>query len=291
MSNREIQSTVASPNRSLLTFFLLVLVLSIPFWLIGAVTDLQLMPGLSVSALMAFCPALAAAVLVYRVNGRAGVLGLLRRSFDFKRIRAKRWFIPILLVMPGVSVAVYVLMRWMDMPLPAPQFSVPAALLMLVAFFVGALGEELGWSGYAIEPLQARWSALMASLALGAVGALWHLVPLLLVHRSPTWIAWWCVYDFASRVLVVWLYNNTGKSVFAVALFHATLNLSYTLFPVHGSYFDMRLGGLVMAIAAAVVTVVWGPATLARHWRRTGAAPGPPIEARDEDHGGPVVAD
>ena len=61
------------------------------------------------------------------------------------------------------------------------------------------------------------------------------------------------------------LYNNTGKSVFAVALFHATLNLTWMLFPVYGSHFDMRLGGLVMAAVAAVVTLVWGPKTLARY--------------------------
>ncbi|MCY7306628.1 MAG: hypothetical protein LH632_10850 [Rhodoferax sp.] len=36
------------------------------------------------------------------------------------------------------------------------------------------------------------------------------------------------------------------------------------LFPVNGSHFDMRLGGLVMAGAAATVVVFWGPRTLAR---------------------------
>jgi uncharacterized protein len=86
-----------------------------------------------------------------------------------------------------------------------------------------------------------------------------------LLHRSAAWIAWWCLYAMASRILIVWLYNNTGKSVFAGALFHATLNLSYMLFPVYGSHFDMRLGGLVTAFAAALVTVVWGPRTLARY--------------------------
>jgi len=34
--------------------------------------------------------------------------------------------------------------------------------------------------------------------------------------------------------------------VFAVALFHTTLNLSWMLFPVYGSHFDPCLGGLVM---------------------------------------------
>ena len=63
--------------------------------------------------------------------------------------------------------------------------------------------------------------------------------------------------------MIVWLYNNTGKSVFAAALFHATLNLTYMLFPLYGSYFDMRLGGIVMALTAVVVVMVWGPKTLA----------------------------
>ena len=190
---------------------------------------------------------------------------LLRRSVDFQRIRAKRWYVPILLLMAGVNLAVYGLMRWMDMPLAAPQILVPAALLMFVTFLVGALGEELGWSGYITDPMQQRWNAPKTGLLLGLVAVLWHLVPLLLMNRSPTWIAWWCLYAVAARILIVWLYNNTGKSVFAVALFHATLNLCWMLFPVNGSHFDMRLGGLAMAFTAAVVTMVWAYTTLVRH--------------------------
>jgi len=167
--------------------------------------------------------------------------------------------------MPGISIAVYGLMRWMRMPLVSPQISPLSALPMFAAFFVGALGEELGWSGYALEPMLTQASALRVGVTFGVIGVIWHLVPLMLLHRSPTWIAWWCLYAVASRVLIVWLYNNTNGSVFAVALFHAMLNISYMLFPINGSYFDMRLGGLVTAFAATVVTVVWGPATLMRH--------------------------
>lgn len=49
-----------------------------------------------------------------------------------------------------------------------------------------ALGEELGSSGYVLDPLQERWNALQSSGILGVVGVVWHLVPLLLIHRSPT---------------------------------------------------------------------------------------------------------
>ena len=248
---------------TLAKFFTLVFAFSIPFFVLGGATDFQLMPGLSVSAFAAFAPMAAALVLVYRDGGTAGVLALLSRSFDFKRIQDMRWLVPVVFLMPAVNLAVYGLMRWMGTPLPAAQFQLFPALLMFIAFFVGALGEELGWSGYALDPMQARWGALGASVLLGLVGILWHLTPLLLMGRSPTWIAWWCLYALTFRILAVWLYNNTGKSVFAPTLFHTTVNMAYMGFPVYGSHFDMRLAGLVMAGAALLVIVVWGAKTLA----------------------------
>ena len=137
------------------------------FFLLGAATDLQLMPGLSVSALAAFVPMAAALVLVQLNKTSAGMLALLKRSFDFKRIKSKRWLVPILLLMPAISLMVYGVMRWTSMPMPLAQFQLFPALLMFAAFFMGALGEELGWSGYALEPMQERWGALVASLLLG----------------------------------------------------------------------------------------------------------------------------
>jgi membrane protease YdiL (CAAX protease family) len=133
---------------------------------------------------------------------------------------------------------------------------------MFLASFVAALGEELGWSGYAIDPMRDRWSALQASILLGSVWATWHVVPLVQAQRSPAWIAWWYLSTVALRILIVWLYNNMGKSVFTAALFHAISNVSTLLFP---EYYDPRITGLITAFAAVIVTVVWGPQALARY--------------------------
>jgi membrane protease YdiL (CAAX protease family) len=261
-AHKDSSNTAASGHKSPFKFFLLVFALSIPFWLIGAATGLQLLQGLPVSSLMTFCPLMAAAILVYREDKTAGVTALLKRSFDYQRITARAWYAPIVLLMPGVMLLTYGLMRLMGFPVPTPQFSVLAVPVMLLAFFIAALGEELGWSGYALDPLQHRWNALQASILLGLVWATWHIVPLVQVHRSPTWIAWWGLFTVASRVLIVWLYNKTDKSVFAAALYHAISNVSTILFH---SYYDPRLTGLIVAFAAAIVTVVWGPRTLARY--------------------------
>ncbi len=79
------------------------------------------------------------------------------------------------------------------------------------------------------------------------------------------WIGAWGLSTVAQRVLLVWIYNNTGKSVFAATLFHAMSNLGWQLFPDHGSHYDPRLTGPILAVAAACVTALWGPRTLARY--------------------------
>jgi uncharacterized protein len=252
----------ASQSRSPLKFFLLVFALSIPFWVIGSATGLQLLPGLPLSALMVAYPLLAALILVYRENGAAGVIELLKRSFDYKRIKRMVWYVPVILLMPGVTVLTYLLMRLMGWPLSTPQFSVPAGLVLFLVFFFAALGEELGWSGCILDPMQTRWNALTAGILLGLVWAAWHGVPLIQARRSPAWIAWWSLYTVPLRVLIVWLYNNTGKSVFAASLFHAFTNVSGIIF---SSYYDPRVTGPIIALAAVIVTVVWGPGTLARY--------------------------
>ena len=91
-------------RRSSLVFFVLVFVLSVPFWRIGAVTRLELLPGLPISGLMVVCPLIAAAGLVYREDKAAGLMVWLERSLDCSRISPILWYLPILFVMPGVMV-------------------------------------------------------------------------------------------------------------------------------------------------------------------------------------------
>lgn len=258
-------TSITSQGKSPLSFFLLVFALTLPFWLAGALTSFQLLPGIPVSGLAFLCPVTAAAILVYRENKFRGVKELLARAFDFKRVKAKIWFVPVIFLMPCIMVLSYGVMRLTGVPLPAPQFSIGTALALFVGFFIGALGEELGWSGYAIDPLQKRFGALWAALLLGGMWAVWHYPGLLEVHRSLTFIMWWSLGTVTLRVIITWLYNNTGRSVFVAALYHAMINLTWQLFPINGSYYDPRVTGLIAAIVAIVVVITWGSRTLTRH--------------------------
>lgn len=67
-----------------------------------------------------------------------------------------------------------------------------------------------------------------------------------------------------SRVIIVWLYNNTGKSVAAAALYHGMSNLCWQLFPNRGSHYDPRVTTPLIVAVAAIVRLAWGPRTVRR---------------------------
>jgi membrane protease YdiL (CAAX protease family) len=260
-----LERDVVPAHGSLAAFFILVFILSIPFYVAGSLTKFRLLPGLPVSSLALVAPALAASIMIWHEKRAAGVIALLKRSFDLQQITPKSWLLPILVLMPCATVLEYGMMRALRLPLPDPHVSVQRALLLLAPLFAAALAEELGWSGYAIERLQARWTALASGVLVGLVWAVWHAIPLVQAERPASWMAWWALGSVASRVVMTWLFVNTRRSVFGAALFHSTINLSWQMFPNNGSHWDPKLNALVVTACAITVTMIWGPRTLARY--------------------------
>jgi hypothetical protein len=64
---------------------------------------------------------------------------------------------------------------------------------------------------------------------------------------------------------MVWIFNNTGKSVFAVILFHTMINISPYLIPDYGSHYDPFIFAVLLFITVLVITFLWGTKTLADH--------------------------
>jgi len=218
--------------------------------------------------LMAVVPTAAALILLRREPPLGGGLRLLRRAFDFRRIRDPRWYAVILLTYPTILLATWLLLRLCDARVPLPDIALVPALGLAVAFLLFALAEELGWTGYATAPLRARFGPLGAALLLGAAWAAFHWIALMQADRALGWIAWWTLYTLAARVIMMAIYEGTQGSVFAASLFHATLNLGWQLFPVHGSHLDFAVAGPVTAVVAAMVIAMNRP----RRWLRRGAA-------------------
>jgi hypothetical protein len=103
-------------GRSPLRFLLLVFLLTVPFLLLAALNDGQVAPGVPLAGL-------AAVVRAHAPAPRGGAGAVVRQLLSFVILRLR-----------GVDV-------------PDPSISVTSTLLLAVGCFMGALGEELGWSG------------------------------------------------------------------------------------------------------------------------------------------------
>lgn len=95
-------NTGKSTDKSPLAFFVLVFALTTPFWALSTTLKVEGLPdNLPVTDIGAtFVPLIAASILVYRKERFAGVKKLLRRTFDYERIKQKIWYVPIIFLMP-----------------------------------------------------------------------------------------------------------------------------------------------------------------------------------------------
>jgi uncharacterized protein len=230
-------------------------------------------PGLFLVILASNVPSVVAILLTAVVFGRGALSKLLGRLLIW-RVNPL-WYLVVILgpvALVGGAVALNALLGGPALSLGMPLLGV--AFFLAFSIFPGsALGEEIGWRGYALPRLQARRSALVASLILAPIWALWHL-PLWLVgwlqgepFRTPSLYAAFVVSAFALSVLLTWVYNGTGGSLLMVVLLHATVNLPITLsidelgnratVPVL-LYFGL------LVVGAIVVVIVAGPEHLSR---------------------------
>jgi uncharacterized protein len=170
---------------------------------------------------------------------------------------------------------------------PTAALAVPLlSAIITVAFMTfpgSALGEEIGWRGYALPRLQFRRTALTASLVVGSLHGLWHL-PLWLngnVDHPLSLYPAFLIQTLALAVIYTWLYNSSKGSLLLVVLFHTATNapLTLVLLPlgIENWVLPFWLMAVFTVVAALVVVAVFGPLRLSRLPKQT--EPATPAEA------------
>ncbi len=222
------------------------------------------------NALPVWAPGLAAVVVCALAGGKASVRTL------FRPIRYWRvgigWYAFVILF-PGVQ---WLTALGIDRLLgrtytlgPNPVLAVlgpeAAAVLPFIVVFAlpNGLGEELGWRGFALPKLQAKHSALTASIVLGLFWGSWH-IPAWIAQEQTTLGPLPTLGQITSTIpvaiLFTWVYNNTNRSLLPVWLFHASIALTGYFTPQLPTYTHAILSwGLAIAIV-----VVAGPTHLTR---------------------------
>ena len=199
--------------------------------------------------------ALPAFLVVAATDGRAGMRDLVRRSLRWRV--GVRWYLALLGTPIAVLLGATALFGSAPLNALADRWQLlltvvlPVLLLQLALF---NLAEEIGWTGFLQARLQDRHGPLKASLIVTAPFALFHLPDLFVqfgLASALVFLPILAVMHLFARVVIMWLYNTTGRSVLLVGLFHATFNATL----VGGEEFIPGPAGTSLVIATGVIVL------------------------------------
>lgn len=225
----------------MLAFFALTFAVSETCFIAAAAWSRGLTPGSApgfapqaVILLGTFAPALVALALTARAEGMDGVRALLGRLFKWD---VGGWcYLFALGYMIAFKLSLAMVLRLTSGAWPrfgdTPWYLLIAATL-LSTVVGGQAGEEIGWRGYALPRLTARFGLGGASVVLGVIWACWHL-PLFYLHGADKYGQSFPVYLLqmvALSVAMAWLYWRTNGSLLLTMIMHAAVNNTKDIVP------------------------------------------------------------
>ena len=209
-------------------------------------------------------------VLPYLAYGKKGWRDYWQRLIDFKRISLKWWlitlFLPVLFTSLGVFTAYLIGYDLPDFEMANILKIIPYAIFLLI---YGPLPEEMGWCGYELDRLQARYNALKSSLILGGFWLLWHL-PLFFIEGSYqhtevvfSSLRFWFAFVpgiISLQILQTWIYNNTNRSTLTAVMIHFMVNFNGEMLALNDVQEYLR--SFWSVLFTVIVVIIWGYKTL-----------------------------
>ena len=235
----------------LLSFFMLAIVIS---WIIALPSLLFGTPFKPFQTAGAYGPLLAA-VIASAAMGRDELKSLFSRMTNFRF--GLGWY---LLAISGY-VLLYLLVAGLSgaplMQSLAEKWTLIFTLYLpalFTSYLVNPIGEETGWTGFALPHLQKRFNPWLSAVILGVTWAVWHLpayfVPSEMGAFNPANFIFFVLSSIFIRMIWTWVTNNALGSGIVGILLHASSNaVSLALIPnlLPAPTLDqMALSGLIL---------------------------------------------
>jgi membrane protease YdiL (CAAX protease family) len=251
-------------------FFLLTLGISWVLWILVIVSgqDAKTTWLFAPYMLGGFMPSIVGIIMVSRQFTAPERRFFWKSLVSFRSISAGSYVFIVLLA--PVAFVVSLVIDWLAAG-NAPDYSILRSIgqnplvivqVLIIGLFFGSLSEELGWRGFALARIQARWNPLVSSFILGGFWFAWHL-PLFFMNGTSQH-AWgfgigfvgFFLFVMSFAVMITLVYNRNDSSLLSAVLLHAMYNLVVNLVPVSAQTFFYL--GVLFAIAAAVLVLVTG---------------------------------
>jgi uncharacterized protein len=200
--------------------------------------------------------ALPAFLVTAAVSGREGVRDLASRSLRWRV--GIRWYVLALLGMPVLTVlTAQVFLDSSPFAALADKWPVLFTTViphLVLIILVSNTFEEIGFTGFLLDRVQDRHSPMKAVFLVGLAFSASHIPGWFVEFGEVSEVAVITAAVFlphlASRVLAAWFYNNTGRSVLLVGLFHCAFNVTNADF---ADEFITRSGETLFTITSGIV--------------------------------------
>lgn len=247
--------------------------LSWAYWVPMALAGIHTAPGSSTTHLPGLLgPGIAAFIVTGLTDGRQGLVTLSRRLIVVAR-PAWRFAAYSLSAVAFLALAVAValvtgasLPPWSDFGVYSGLVPMSVPAVFLVVLFFNGFGEETGWRGYALEPLERRFGPVGGPLVLSMLWAGWHAPTFFVVETYrlmtlPVIIGGFGLGICAGSFVLARVAHRTHGSILAVSLWHAFYNMTSATAASRG----------VIAAVTTTCVMVWATAIVVEELRRSRA--------------------
>jgi uncharacterized protein len=193
------------------------------------------------SLMSIFGLALSAFLVTAATDGEAGVRGLLHRILRW-RVGVHWYLIALFGLLVVTLLGAIPFLSTVPLEALAQNWSLLFTVFLpgvLVPFVFVNLWEETAWTGFLQHTLQERRGPVLASVIVAPFFALIHMpgffvagfisdekTPLNQFPAVLAQVAILAVFATFIRVIIMWLYNGSGRSVLIVGLFHSAFNMT-----------------------------------------------------------------
>jgi uncharacterized protein len=179
-----------------------------------------------------FAPGIVGTWRTWLEEGAAGTARLFGRVLQWRV--SVRWYILAIGYFLAIRLSVVVADRAIAGAWPSLQQIPWYVFLPGIVFSTPAqAGEEIGWRGYALPRLGARFGFARASLIVGVVWGAWH-APLFFVpglDKTGQSVVLFAVGSIALSVAMTWVYVHAQRSVLLMMIMHAAVNETTIMIP------------------------------------------------------------
>lgn len=175
-----------------------------------------------------------------------------------------KWWATAILVYPS-GLLVYWLIRRAsgggdDVDIHALLIGAPTMAVTTLVLIAdpGALGEELGWRGFALPRLLQLFDATRSAIVLGVIWTIWHAPAFLLdgLSQAAFNFGWFLLALVSLSILMTWIFLHAkGNAVVAGVVPHMMFNLA---FDAHVFKSVPKTEAIVLAAIAGILLCVFG---------------------------------